>query len=114
MASSCTGLGCGLIGSGYCGGAGAAPPAVAIGTAKPMPTKKAWSAGLASAGDDADDLARRVEQRAAGVAGVDRRVELDEARRASPPSRRRTVRSSAETTPAVTSCGQAERVARRR
>ena len=29
--------------------------------------------------DDADDLAIAIEQRAAGVAGVDRRVELDQA-----------------------------------
>ena len=63
----------------YCWGPPAAPPAVAIGTAKPTPTKKSWLAGLARRGDDADHLTRPVEQRAAAVAGVDGGVELDEA-----------------------------------
>ena len=66
------------VGVGHCWGPPAAPPAVAIGTAKPMPTKKSCLAGLASAGDDADHLPGPVEQRAAAVAGVDGGVELDE------------------------------------
>ncbi len=51
-------------------------------------------------GDDADHLARPVEQRAAAVAGVDRRVELDQAPSAGPRGAV-IVRSTAETTPAV-------------
>ena len=51
---------------------------------------------------DADDLAPRVEQRPAGVAGVDGRVGLDEVRSRMPPSSSAMVRSEAETMPVVT------------
>ena len=63
--------------------------------------EEALLAGVGEGGDDADDLAGPVEQRAAGVAGVHRGVELDEPARASGRCRCRSVRSSADTTPAV-------------
>ncbi len=47
-----------------------------MGMAKPMPAD--WSAPLLrDEGGDADDFAARVEQRAAGVAGIDGGVGLD-------------------------------------
>ena len=52
-------------------------------------------------GHDADDGAARVEQRAAGVAGVDRGVHLDEALITWPVSLRRNERSRPDTTPAL-------------
>ena len=61
-----------------CCGPPAAPPAVAIGTAKPIPTKYGLLGRVGQAGDDADHLPGAVEQRAAAVARVDRGVELDE------------------------------------
>ena len=67
------------------------------GTAKPMPT---LPPAADDRGVDADQLAAQVDQRAAGVAGVDRRVGLDEllvARR-----RRRAERPTALTMPEVT------------
>ena len=50
-----------------------------IGTANPMPTLPCVAAGL-DLGVDPDHAAVRVDQRAAGVAGVDRRVGLDHVR----------------------------------
>ena len=73
----CRSLVCSRCG-GYCCGPPAPPAAVAIGTAKPIPTKKFCRAGLARRGHHADHLPGPVEQRAAAVARVDRRVELDQ------------------------------------
>ena len=53
------------------------PEAASIGTAKPMPMKTRSLGRVDDAADDADDAAVEVDQRAAGVAGVHRRVELD-------------------------------------
>ena len=90
--------------------AGRSSRASLIGIAKPTPMLPLWPplAGLAERGDrgvDADDRAGRGDQRAAGVARVDRGVGLDRVDTASgwpfsPGSR--SGRSQADTMPAVT------------
>ena len=82
------------------------PPAAAfsIGTAKPMPTKTRWSVGIEDRGDDADHLAVAIDQRAAGIAGIGRGVELDQVGQQALAlvGRDRYSRFSPETTPADT------------
>ena len=55
-----------------------AAAAFSIGTAKPMPMNTRWSVGIEDAGDDADDFAVGGDERPAGIAGIGRRVELDQ------------------------------------
>ena len=61
------------------GGRPAAPPATSIGTARPMPMKTSSSVGLTSAVTIPMTWPSRFEQRSAGVARVDGRVDLDQA-----------------------------------
>ena len=80
----------------------AAPPATSMGTARPMPMNTSCWVGLMSAVTMPTTRAVAVEQRPAGVAGVDRGVHLDEAAHdvvGRPGSRNE--RSRPDTTPAL-------------
>jgi hypothetical protein len=79
--------------------AGPPPSAVPIGTANAMPAK-ASSAGVGDGQHDPDDVAVRVQQRPAGAARVDRRVELDQP--GEPPPLVVAGAATAETTPEET------------
>ena len=75
-----------------------------------MPMKTAVGVGLYDAGDDADDAAGHVDQRAAGAAGVHRGVELDHVRAGRCRSlRRRSCGPVALTTPAGEAAFEAKR-----
>ena len=91
-------------------GAPAAPPAVAIGTAKPIADEEALLRRVGQRRDDADDLAGAVQQRAARVAGVHGSVELDEAGERLRRRRSAPCGSSPETTPALSELIEVERV----
>ena len=83
------------------GGRPAAPPATSMGTAKPMPMKTSSEVGLTRPVDDADDTAVAVHQRTAGVAGIDRRIDLDQALQQGAAIRLLEVRPRPDTTPAL-------------
>ena len=98
-----------LLAVGHCCGAPAAPPAVAIGTAKPRPTKNFSLRRIGQRRDDPDDLPGTVQQWPARVAGVDCGVELDEAFQR-PPAAIGTVRSKSGHHAGGERIGESERV----